>query len=113
MNHASGETACIHITVLLLLANAALSADLTWTGAVSSDWNNPANWNPQQVPATSDHVILNSGSVTVPSDAAFAVLDWTGGQVYGTLTVASNGVLNVSGLGQSQWLGGGRTQYST
>ena len=72
-------------------------ATLTWTGSVSSDWNNPTNWTPQQVPAAGDHVIINSGSVTVPANGVFAIMDWTGGQMSGTLTVTSNGVLNISG----------------
>src|ERR1044071_5993712 len=99
MNHASGETACIRITVLLLLASAALGTDVTWTGAVSSDWNNAVNWNPSQVPTASDHVTINSGVVAVLGDATFAVMDWSGGTISGALTVASNGVLNLHGGG--------------
>src|ERR1035438_8063548 len=83
--------------LLALGGNTVRSADLTWTNSVSSDWNSAANWIPQQVPTASDHVIINSGSVTIPADGAFAIMDWTGGDVYGSLTVASNGVLNVGG----------------
>src|ERR1039457_4103618 len=83
--------------LLALGGNTVRSADLTWTNSVSSDWNNATNWTPQQVPTASDHVIINSGSVTVPADGAFAMMDWTGGAISGALNVASNGVLNLLG----------------
>jgi hypothetical protein len=71
---------------------------MTWTGSVSTDWNNPTNWTPQQVPIASDHVTINSGSSSIiPAGGAFAIMDWNGGSIYGALTLASNGVLNVSG----------------
>jgi hypothetical protein len=75
-----------------------VTTNLTWTGAVSSDWNNPGNWNPPLVPGASNRVVINSGSVTIPANATFAVMDWTGGSISGALTVASNGVLNIAGL---------------
>ena len=101
-----------------LSSNAILvvTTNLTWTGSVSTDWNNPNNWSPQQVPAASDHVIINSGTIIVPADGAFAVMDltggaivgaltevggatvnWSGGAIVGALTVASNAVLNFTG----------------
>jgi hypothetical protein len=83
--------------VTLLFAYAALADDLTWTGSVSGHWNNPSNWIPSLVPGASDHVIINSGDVTLPGDAAFAVLDWGGGVLRGSVTVASNSVLNIEG----------------
>lgn len=33
-----------------------LVAGLTWTGAISTDWNNPLNWLPNFVPTASDNV---------------------------------------------------------
>src|SRR5690349_18718846 len=71
--------------------------DLTWTGSISSDWNNPTNWTPPQVPTATDHVIINSGSVTMPANGFFGAMDWSGGTINGFLTVASNAVLNISG----------------
>jgi hypothetical protein len=32
-----------------------------WTGAVSTDWSNPANWSPNQVPTFSDSVEIPAG----------------------------------------------------
>src|ERR1035441_8085446 len=83
--------------VLALGANTVRSTDLTWTNAVSSDWNNATNWTPHQVPTAGDHVIFNSGSVTIPVGGTFAMMDWMGGSISGSLTVTTNGVLNISG----------------
>src|SRR2546428_2175656 len=92
-------------------SSALFATDITWTGTVDSYWNNAANWSPQQVPTASDHVVISSGNVNVPADAAFAMMNWTGGRIYGSVTVASNGVLNVSGLGQAQFLAGVLTNF--
>ncbi|HAO77802.1 MAG TPA: hypothetical protein DCQ92_02280 [Verrucomicrobia subdivision 3 bacterium] len=86
---------------------------ITWTGAVSSDWNNRTNWNPMSVPTGSDVVNINA-VLNIPSSAVFAVLNVLGGRLYGTftntgtmtwlsgalsgqLTVAAGAVLNLSG----------------
>ncbi len=73
------------------------STTLTWNGSTSTDWNNATNWLPQQVPTTNDTVVFNSGSLTAPTNGAFATMNWSGGNLYGALTVASNAVLNISG----------------
>src|ERR1017187_1960813 len=99
--------------MLALGSNTVRSADLTWTGSASTDWNNPANWTPQQVPATNDHVIINSSSVTIPADGAFAMMDWTGGSINGWLTVASSGVLSINGGSSPVYLGGALTNAGT
>jgi hypothetical protein len=31
---------------------------ITWTGAINSDWTNPGNWNPMQVPTATDDVTI-------------------------------------------------------
>ena len=94
--------------ILCLLATGLASGQtsMTWTGSVSTDWSNPTNWTPQQVPTASDHVTINSGSsIIIPADGAFAIMDWNGGSVYEALTVASNGVLNVSGSADNNLYG--------
>lgn len=35
-----------------------------WTGAVSTDWNNPANWSSSSVPGTTDAAIIPTAGVT-------------------------------------------------
>jgi formylglycine-generating enzyme len=74
------------------------AATITWTNAAGGNWNDPANWDPNQVPGIVDHVIIYSGSVTIPADGVFAVLDLTGGNISGSLMIASNGIVN--------WMGG-------
>jgi hypothetical protein len=103
---------------------------ITWTGAVSSDWDNPANWNPATVPAAGDIVVLNSGNVTVPPSAAFAVLNlnggilsgtpnvigtmnWAGGYVSAQITVAPGSTLNINGSGDRILRGGNITNLGT
>ena len=83
-------------------SNKVRSAILTWNGSTSTDWNNATNWLPQQVPTSADHVIFNSGTLTAPTNGAFAIMDWKGGSVSGALTVASGAVLN---LGGGRWIG--------
>src|SRR5580704_14672052 len=78
---------------------------ITWNGSVSSSWINPTNWTPQEVPTTNDHVIIASGSVTVPTTGTFAILDCSGGTITGPLTVISNAVLNLSWSVLTSWNG--------
>ena len=40
-----------------------------WTGAVNDLWENPANWSCGKLPDASTDVILNSGTITVNSNA--------------------------------------------
>ena len=67
---------------------------ITWTGAVSSDWNNPTNWSPQTVPTASDRVVVNSGNLNA-WQASFAVMDFNGASLGGALT--NTGTLNWTG----------------
>lgn len=39
-----------------------------WTGAVSTNWEDPANWLCNQIPASNAEVIINSGNVTINSN---------------------------------------------
>lgn len=45
----------------------------TWTGAVDADWENPANWNPNAVPTTTDDVIIPDISPNMSPIIASAV----------------------------------------
>jgi len=91
--------------MLVLGSNTGRSATLTWTNTAATDWNTAANWSPNQVPGAADHVIINSGTITVPTNASFAMMDWTGGQLQGALTVASNGVLNIGSSAEKDLYG--------
>jgi hypothetical protein len=37
---------------------------VTWTGSVSTDWNNPQNWNPATVPTSLNNVIIPNVTLT-------------------------------------------------
>lgn len=83
--------------VLLALATSVTSAaTITWTGAVSSDWNTAGNWSPAQVPTNVDTVIISSGTVTFASNSQFAVLNFNGGYIVGPVVVSANTVMNWS-----------------
>ncbi|MBS1797508.1 MAG: carboxypeptidase regulatory-like domain-containing protein [Acidobacteria bacterium] len=70
-----------------------------WTGAVSTDWNDPANWSPNGVPTASDSVVIPATGVTsepsiVNPDVTVANLTVVSPRV---LTVTAGRTLNVSG----------------
>jgi hypothetical protein len=81
-----------------------LQADtITWTGAASSDWNEPGNWSPNQVPGPADTAIISGGPpVTVNTTASAGTLsfDWRT-----SLTVATGGTLNLTGSAMN-YIGG-------
>jgi DNA-binding beta-propeller fold protein YncE len=46
-----------------------------WTGSVNSDWANPGNWNCNSVPGSTSHVVINSGTVILHSNATIYSLN--------------------------------------
>jgi hypothetical protein len=82
-----------------------VSTPIIWTGAVSSDWNNRTNWNPQQVPTSTDTAVINSGNVTFATNGTFYALTFNGGNLSGPVVVGTNCILN--------WTGGRLTQGSS
>ena len=59
------------VGVSLVASASAQAATNVWTGATSSDWNNAANWDPQQVPAATDVAkFTKAATVTPPADFA-------------------------------------------
>ena len=67
------------------------NATVTWTGAVSTDWNNPANWNLGLVPIAGDTAIIpNGGSITYQPVLTSPV-------TVGTLTINSGSTLTLNG----------------
>jgi len=73
---------------------------ITWTGVVSTEWNNPQNWTPLLVPAAGDTVIIppTGGTITYdpnlcPSTHTYAC----GAVVVGNLTLQANSTLTLSG----------------
>ncbi|HUB24186.1 MAG TPA: RHS repeat-associated core domain-containing protein, partial [Tepidisphaeraceae bacterium] len=72
---------------------------LTFTGAVSGDYNNPDNWSEGVVPTTANAVIINSGTAVISTGANVAslsinggTLEWTGGSILtGTGNILDDG----------------------
>ncbi|HOC54034.1 MAG TPA: Ig-like domain-containing protein [Verrucomicrobiota bacterium] len=110
VTNAFGSTLSAPATLTVTTANA-----ITWTGAAGDgNWFNRTNWNPMIVPGGGDVVQLNSGSVNMPVNAQYAVINlaggtlnstftlsgsmnWTGGTLSGDLTIGTGGVLTLSG----------------
>jgi hypothetical protein len=47
--------------------NVAVGSDcLQWTGAIDTDWENDANWDPEQMPTASDNVVIRSAPFNQP-----------------------------------------------
>ena len=67
-----------------------VSTPIVWTGLVSSDWNTPGNWNPQQVPTSTDTAVINSGNVTFAANSVFFALTLNGGFISGPVMVGTN-----------------------
>jgi len=88
----------VPILAVILLSNlvigSSFAATITWTGAVSTDWNNATNWSPQQVPTSVDTSVINSGTVVASSNAQFSTLTFNGGTLGGPVLVRSNCVMN-------------------
>ena len=43
------------------------SPTYTWTGTVDSNWSNPANWNPNEIPQSGDTAVISSGTSNSPT----------------------------------------------
>ena len=87
-----------HKTVMLLCVLVCLgrcsstAADLVWTNTAGGAWNTAANWAPNQIPTTNDHVwITNSGTYTVTISGNAAAGELTLGGATGTQTVSLTG----------------------
>ncbi len=97
----------------------------TWTGKVSSDWNDPNNWSPAGVPGVNSDVVITTGapvasasigtvnSITDSSDLSFesagtntvtTFLDNTGSLLVDSLSGAGGTSLTVGGALDSSFL---------
>src|SRR5579859_2264375 len=84
---------------LLLIVGCCSAATFTWNGSVSSDWFNSTNWIPVGVPASTDTVNFNSGTISLTSSVTRSgVFNWSGGTLSGSpLAIAGGGLLNING----------------
>ena len=60
-----------------------------WTGAVSSDWNNPANWCSNAVPISTTDVVIPTGAPNMPSTSSPVVIN--------NLSIQPGTTLDISG----------------
>jgi FG-GAP-like repeat/IPT/TIG domain len=63
-----------------------------WSGAISTDWSNPANWSCGAVPDANTDVVINSGTVVISSNVTIRSLKINPGA---SLTVAAGFTLTV------------------
>ena len=68
-----------------------------WTGAVSTAYNNPANWNNNIVPGATDNVTIPAGVPNMPVLSTNAAASSVTVAAGASLTVASGGTLSLSG----------------
>ncbi|GAB4341150.1 MAG: hypothetical protein OHK0038_20790 [Flammeovirgaceae bacterium] len=74
----------------------------TWTGAVSSDWNNTGNWSPNTIPGAGNTVTINNASVPniciLDQDRSIATLNISAGTLdLGGFTLITTSQTNCSG----------------
>ncbi|MEM7311041.1 MAG: hypothetical protein AAF682_30505 [Planctomycetota bacterium] len=87
------------LSPLLALVAAAplLSAQSVWTGAVSTNWDNPFNWSTGQVPGSSDNAVI-APAANQPSSYIFGpICDDLSIQSGATLTLSAGFDLDVLG----------------
>src|SRR6266849_3825818 len=85
--------------MLLLGSGLVQGGNFTWTGSVSADWFNTNNWSPVGVPASSDTINFDTGTINLTAPVTInGQFNWSGGTLSGSaLTIATNGVMNLSG----------------
>lgn len=75
-----------------------VSGTITWTGAISTDWNTPCNWSPGSVPtAENDVVIPNVANDPVIANGITATTGYLTLNTGAVLVVNVGGILNVRG----------------
>jgi hypothetical protein len=96
-----GKLTCLFSSVLLVSLTTSLPAETTWTGAVSNDWYNAANWS-GVVPNSSERTFVQSLSPltwpiidggTANTERLTIARD---GNTLGELTVTGGATLNVN-----------------
>ncbi|MBN8674014.1 MAG: T9SS type A sorting domain-containing protein [Chitinophagales bacterium] len=81
-----------------LFAGMMATAQKTWDGSSSNNWNTANNWTPSGVPAATDDVIIPNGfNVTVNTAAVCASLTISGGGSDNTISISNGQSLTVGG----------------
>src|SRR5262245_53079706 len=81
----------VSCAALAVLAPGAIYAqDATWTGAVTTEWTDDNNWNPNQVPAnTATFDVGAPTSVTISNDAEITTMQFTAAARAYSFTISS------------------------
>ena len=75
-----------------------LSAQVTWTGAADSDWDNPTNWDGNAVPTDADDVVIPTAATSpIILVGATAVAKSISLETGAALTVEGNASLTIAG----------------
>src|SRR6185436_18369349 len=83
---------------LALFAGEVRAADLVWTNTAGGNWGTAANWNPNQVPGSTDNAfITTAGTYTVTVNAGATVASLQAGGGSGSRMVALSSTLTVNG----------------
>jgi hypothetical protein len=84
-----------------------------WTGAISQDWSEPANWDLGHIPNGSEVVRISGGQVNFTGGwvsgnivISGGTLTWSGGTIAGNMTIAEDGVLILTGSEEKRLDGG-------
>lgn len=88
----------ISFLCLLFITKNANAATVDWTGTTSTDWNTASNWNTNTVPTSNDYVNIQAGTNMPTLSTTATVINV---QIFNnkSLTIASNGRLNIIGDG--------------
>ncbi|MBN2779237.1 MAG: right-handed parallel beta-helix repeat-containing protein [Bacteroidales bacterium] len=82
-------------------ASKSVVTDLTWDGSESTDWQDPANWTPEFVPASGNNAIIPIGCPNYPiiDDGALTAVcfDLSIAASDASVTIATNGQMTVYG----------------
>jgi len=73
---------------------------LTWNGSVSTDWQTPQNWTPNQIPTASDDINIPAGCPNYPvvdDGTTVAVCNNMNIENGASVTIAPNGRMTVNG----------------
>src|SRR5439155_5264436 len=82
----------IAIAALMLTLASARAATITWTNTAGGNWNDAANWNPNQVPGASDDALItSSGDYAVTLDVDVLLNSLMLGGTGGTQTLVDLG----------------------
>lgn len=85
-------------SLLLLLQSSVFAAEIVWTNLNGGNWNTAANWSPNTVPNSADHIaiITNAGTYAVTNNATRTIGGLVVGGPSGTQTLAQLSAYNLT-----------------